>query len=192
MKIDVNKFRSAFFEEAAEHLVTLETTLIELEANPEDHELIQRIFRAAHSLKGASGTFGFSDIARLTHRLEELLEDLRDRKFTLTRSLAGVLLRGADAARYCLIVKLGAEISDLSEAMRNRMLAATNVVLQQLGRYITAGQSDGSIRNRQDAGELAQWLYEAWLGASLLAKLRRDGSAFTGALAQTRALLQLH
>lgn len=99
MKIDVNKFRSAFFEEAAEHLVTLETTLIELEANPEDHELIQRIFRAAHSLKGASGTFGFSDIARLTHRLEELLEDLRDRKFTLTRPLAGVLLRGADAAR---------------------------------------------------------------------------------------------
>lgn len=99
--------------------------------------------------------------------------------------------RGADAARYCLIVKLGAEISDLSEAMRNRMLAATNVVLQQLGRYIAAGQSDGSIRNRQDAGELAQWLYEAWLGASLLAKLRRDDSAFTGALAQTRALLQL-
>lgn len=99
--------------------------------------------------------------------------------------------RGADAARYCLIVKLSAEISDLSEAMRNRMLAATAVVLQQLSRYIAAGQNDGSIRNREDAAELAQWLYEAWLGASLLAKLRRDDSAFTGALAQTRALLQL-
>ena len=71
MKIDVNKFRSAFFEEAAEHLLTMETTLIELEANPEDPELIQRIFRAAHSLKGASAQMGARHVAAAALRIEK-------------------------------------------------------------------------------------------------------------------------
>ncbi len=99
--------------------------------------------------------------------------------------------RGDDAARYCLIVKLSAEIADLSDAMRARMLAATEVVLQQIARYVAEGQGDGSLSNPQAADELALWLYEAWLGASLLAKLRRDDSAFARALQQTRSLLGL-
>lgn len=98
--------------------------------------------------------------------------------------------RGDDAAQYCLIVKLSAEMADLSEAMRERMLSASDAILQQLARYIRAGQADGSIRNSQAAAELALWLYEAWLGASLLSKLRRDASAFSSAMANTRALLQ--
>lgn len=100
--------------------------------------------------------------------------------------------RGDDAAEYCLIVKLSAEVADLSEAMRARMLSATDAVLRELAGHVSAGQADGSIGNPQDAAALAQWLYEAWLGASLLAKLRRDDSAFAGAMEKTRELLQLN
>lgn len=100
--------------------------------------------------------------------------------------------RGDDAARYCLIVKLSAEVSDLSSAMRDRMLAATHTVLRHLAGHIRAGQADGSIANPLDASALAQWLYEAWLGASLLSKLRCDDSAFIGAMERTRELLQLN
>lgn len=98
--------------------------------------------------------------------------------------------RGEDAARYCLIVKLSAEIADLSEAMRAIMLGGTERVLRELARYVAEGQADGSISNPLPAGELAETFYALWLGASLLAKLRRDGSAFAAALKRSRELLQ--
>lgn len=99
--------------------------------------------------------------------------------------------QGQDAAQHCLIVKLSAEISDLSEAMRTRMHGATDTLLRQLASHVAEGQADGSIRNQQAPAELAEWLYQAWLGASLLTKLRRDGSAFASALNNTRKILDL-
>jgi HPt (histidine-containing phosphotransfer) domain-containing protein len=76
MDLDVSKFRGAFFEEAEEHLATMETTLVELSERPDDAEQLARIFRAAHSLKGAGGTFGFTDIARLTPALRDRRQHL--------------------------------------------------------------------------------------------------------------------
>ena len=98
---------------------------------------------------------------------------------------------GDDAASYCLIVKLSAEIADLSETMRAGMLAGTERILERLTAYVAAGQADGSIGCADAPGELTQWLYEAWLGASLLAKLRRDRSAFDAVMRRSRILLAL-
>jgi len=97
----------------------------------------------------------------------------------------------ADATCKCLIVKLGAEVSDLSEAMRCTMLQGTERILQRLADCIAAGQQDGSIRSAQSPVASAQWLYGAWLGASLISKLRRDGSALNAALLSTRQVLML-
>jgi len=97
-----------------------------------------------------------------------------------------------DATGKCLIVKLAAEISDLSDAMRSIMLAGTDSILRRLAACITAGQTDGSIGSTQAPVDAAQWLYGAWLGASLLAKLRRDGSALDAALRNTQANLKLN
>ena len=102
MDLDVSKFRGAFFEEAEEHLLTMETTLVELAERPDDPDQLARIFRAAHSLKGASGTFGFTDIARLTHGLEEMLDELREGRMKLTKELTDLLLRCADMLRALL------------------------------------------------------------------------------------------
>jgi len=99
--------------------------------------------------------------------------------------------QGEEAADYCLIVKLAAEVADLSEPMRAIMLDGTEQILGRLADVVARGQDDGSIANRAPAGELAQWLYEAWLGAALLAKLRRDDSAYRAALQRTREWLQL-
>lgn len=98
---------------------------------------------------------------------------------------------GEDSVRKCLIVKLGAEISDLSEAMRNTMLQGTEQVMHRLAACIASGQEEGSIGTKQSATACAEWLYEAWLGASLLSKLRRDGSALEAALQSTRQVLML-
>ena len=65
MAFDSARFHEAFFEEAAEHLATVEATLLALESRDRDPELLHAIFRAEHSIKGASGTFGFSEEAIL-------------------------------------------------------------------------------------------------------------------------------
>ena len=96
-----------------------------------------------------------------------------------------------DRAEHCLIVKLAAEIADLSDAMRSRMLAGTDAILRQLTEFIAAGQADGSIGTTEAPAVLAQFLYQAWLGASLLAKLRREPNAFDAVMQRSRILLQL-
>jgi TetR/AcrR family transcriptional repressor of nem operon len=88
----------------------------------------------------------------------------------------------------CLMVKLGAEVSDLSEAMRTALRRGTDGVVARLSACLAEGIADGSI----PAGtppEVTEALYELWLGASLLTKVRRDPSALASAMATTEALL---
>lgn len=96
MQIDMQRFHAVFFDEAAEHLAAMEQALLSLENSPEDPELLHSIFRAAHSIKGASGTFGFGDIAQFTHHLESLLDRMRDGQIAPTRDLVELLLHSAD------------------------------------------------------------------------------------------------
>lgn len=96
MQIDLNRFRAAFFTEAGEHLQSMEAALLQLESSPEDTELLNTIFRAAHSIKGASTTFGIEEVGKFTHVLESLLERLRDGVLTTTSELVELLLTSVD------------------------------------------------------------------------------------------------
>ncbi|WP_026258812.1 TetR/AcrR family transcriptional regulator [Uliginosibacterium gangwonense] len=96
-----------------------------------------------------------------------------------------------DYAERCLIVKLAAEVSDLSEAMRTIMMKGTERILGRLTECISEGVAEGSIKSALAPADCATWLYEAWLGASLLTKLRRDRSVFDAALKHTQNLLGL-
>lgn len=97
MGIDVNRFLAVFFEECEEGLRVLEAGLLELEAKGAgDRELVDRVFRAAHSIKGGSGSFGFSEITNFTHLLETLLDQIRDGKRQATPGLTATLLAGVD------------------------------------------------------------------------------------------------
>jgi two-component system chemotaxis sensor kinase CheA len=99
MQIDLSRFRDAFFQEAEEHLAAMEAGLLALESAPGEPELLNSIFRGAHSIKGASGTFGFEDIKRFTHALETLLDGMRAGRLAATRDRIGVLLRSLDVLR---------------------------------------------------------------------------------------------
>ncbi len=96
MQIDLGRFRAAFFVEAAEHLQQMETALLQLESAPRDSELLNTIFRCAHSIKGGSATFGAEEISRFTHVLENLLERLRNGLFDATPELVELLLASID------------------------------------------------------------------------------------------------
>ncbi|NOT58351.1 MAG: chemotaxis protein CheA [Deltaproteobacteria bacterium] len=102
MADEYNQFRDLFFEEAAEHIETMEGALLRLEGHADDPELLHRIFRGAHSIKGGSGMLGFGDLGRFTHLLESLLDRMRAGTVVVTPELIDLLLRATDALKALL------------------------------------------------------------------------------------------
>lgn len=89
----------------------------------------------------------------------------------------------------CLVVKLSAEIADFSVEMREALQQGTDRVIARLASLIETGTNDGSIHADVPPRELAEWLYQLWLGASLLDKLRKNGAAFDDAMRLTERLI---
>ena len=99
MSNDFSQFQDAFFEESAEHLAIVEEGLLQLEQHPEDLDLLNKIFRSAHSIKGTSGMFGFNAVAQFTHKMETLLDLLRNGPKVVTPQVADLLLKSTDCLK---------------------------------------------------------------------------------------------
>jgi two-component system chemotaxis sensor kinase CheA len=102
MTIDLTQFHDAFFEESFEALDSMEAALLKLDIGAPEPELVNTIFRVAHSIKGGSATFGFSDIASFTHSLETLLDELRSGGMQVTLAISDLLLKSVDVMRAML------------------------------------------------------------------------------------------
>ncbi|MEO5344220.1 MAG: chemotaxis protein CheA [Gammaproteobacteria bacterium SHHR-1] len=102
MSIDMAQFHQVFFEESFEGLDIMESGLLRMDPSAVDPEDINAIFRAAHSIKGGSGTFGFTDIADFTHVMETLLDEMRDGRRAVTSGGVDVLLRSVDVLKAML------------------------------------------------------------------------------------------
>ncbi|ABV34799.1 CheA signal transduction histidine kinase [Shewanella sediminis HAW-EB3] len=99
MEIDLSQFSQVFFEESLEGLESMESELLKLDVNEPEDESINTIFRAAHSIKGGSATFGFSQVANYTHLLETLLDEIRDGRRQMTSEHQDMLLLSVDLLR---------------------------------------------------------------------------------------------
>ena len=99
MTIDLTQFHDAFYEESAEAIGQMENALLRLDAGTPDPDLINTIFRVAHSIKGGAATFGFNEISSFTHTLETLLDELRAQRVKVTPALSDLLLRSIDIMR---------------------------------------------------------------------------------------------
>ncbi|MDB6062990.1 MAG: chemotaxis protein CheA, partial [Verrucomicrobiaceae bacterium] len=117
MKVDISQFHDAFFEEMSEHLAAMEQLLVGLNIENPDAESLNGIFRAAHSIKGGAGIFGFPDLASFTHVLESLLDQLRSEKLAL------------------------------QPAMIDSFLAARDVLERMQSRYRRGGEADDDEKN---------------------------------------------
>ena len=102
MAFDMTQFYQVFFEESAEHLAAMETLLLELDIENPDSEQLNAIFRAAHSIKGSAGTFGFNDLAATTHILENLLDRIRKQELALRADMVDAFLECGDRLREML------------------------------------------------------------------------------------------
>ncbi|GAB4301825.1 MAG: chemotaxis protein CheA [Desulfuromonadia bacterium] len=87
---------ATYREEAGELLAELESSLLELEERPDDDELINRVFRAMHTIKGSGAMFGFDEIAAFTHEVESVFDLVRNGKLTVTRALLDLTLEARD------------------------------------------------------------------------------------------------
>ncbi|MBU4423360.1 MAG: chemotaxis protein CheW [Gammaproteobacteria bacterium] len=99
---DLSQFYQIFFEEAGENLDQMEHMLLNLDLVHANDEELNGIFRCAHSIKGGSATFGFADVAELTHQMESLLDRLRRHELQPIPQMVDVLLESADASRSLL------------------------------------------------------------------------------------------
>ncbi|MBF0627432.1 MAG: chemotaxis protein CheA [Magnetococcales bacterium] len=112
---------SAFTEEAYELLSELEDSLLELEASPQDQELISRVFRAMHTIKGSGAMFGFDAVAEFTHEVETVFDMARNGTIPVTKPLIDLTLAARDQIRAMLDAAAGGEPADQANA--NRIIA---------------------------------------------------------------------
>ncbi|MEI3608135.1 chemotaxis protein CheA [Pseudogracilibacillus sp. SO10305] len=95
--MDTSQYIGIFIDESTEHLDTLYEQLLELEKNPTEKQYIEEIFRAAHTLKGMSATMGFEDLAKLTHKLENIFDGIRYDRLTVYTEMMDFLFTTVDA-----------------------------------------------------------------------------------------------
>src|SRR6266852_7693122 len=121
---------AAFFEEAEELLAAFEAGLLQLEARADDVELLNGIFRSAHTLKGNSAMLGFDEIARVTHGLEDLLDHLRKGRLEVSARVIDALLYAKDVVRRLVArVRDGGEATPEENAAAEDLMAALRALI---------------------------------------------------------------
>jgi two-component system chemotaxis sensor kinase CheA len=134
MAIDLAQFHESFFEESFEALDSMEAALLQLNPGAPEPELINNIFRVAHSIKGGSATFGFSQIASFTHTAETLLDELRSNRMQVSNSIMDLLLKSVDVMR------------DMLRAVQNKTeVDAQRVADLQFDLEVSIMQKDASV-----------------------------------------------
>jgi len=122
-----DKHREVFREEAYELLSELEQSLLELEERPEDLDLVSRVFRALHTIKGSGSMFGFDDIAAFAHEVESVFDLVRNGKMAVTKELIDLALACRDHIRRMLDASVTGEFVD--EAQAEKLASALRVMV---------------------------------------------------------------
>ena len=148
MSIDLSQFHGVFFEESFEGLEVMEVSLLELDVDNPDKEQINSIFRAAHSIKGGSGTFGFLQVADFTHVLETLLDKVRDGEESIDADGVELFLQSVDCLRGLLEALQAEKEPDMHRA--NQLAGVLQAVLDG-GTY---AQSSSLVKVNAITGEL--------------------------------------
>lgn len=129
--MDLSQYLEIFIDETKEHLQTLNDQVLVLEAEPDNIDTVNEIFRAAHSLKGMAGTMGFKRMQRLTHDMENVFSEIRNGKMSVTPDLVDVVFKCLDAIEEylgCIV-----ETSDEGENDNEEIIGMLNACLEAGG-----------------------------------------------------------
>lgn len=155
MSIDMEQFHGVFFDESQEHLADMEQQLMALDLSEPDPEQLNSIFRAAHSIKGGSGIFGFDALTGLTHIMENLLDRARNNTIEMTTEIVDLLLETTDLLKVILDnYRHQAEIeqTDIDEGISklNRLMTS----LDDSNTQNSSDSPDEGDNNEDDNGDI--------------------------------------
>ena len=156
MSSDLEQFYEVFFEESAELLAEMEACLLGLDVNSPDMEDMNAIFRAAHSIKGGAGTFGFTDMTEMTHMLETLLDKLRKGELEVRSEMIDAFLKAGDVIKDQLAGHRGDGEADP---------AAAAAVCEELSKFseetfVSAGTAEVPVAAVEESTESAPTVAE--------------------------------
>ena len=153
MSLDLARFHKTFFEESFENLETMEQALLCLDVAAFDAEVINTIFRAAHSIKGGAATFGFAAVASFTHHAETLLDQMRSGARALAQADIDLLLRAGDTMRNLLTAARDA--SEIDAALVAQVQADLESALS--GRAVQTATTSASAGKPAAAAASSGW-----------------------------------
>ncbi|MCX6343718.1 MAG: chemotaxis protein CheW [Armatimonadetes bacterium] len=162
--MDMSDLLALFMEEAEEQLVKLDDGLLQLEKDPGNIEILKEVFRAAHTLKGSSGTMGLSEIAGLTHVMENLLDLLRSGTHTATPEAIDLLLEGTDDLRTLL--------GQLSRS--ETMNVDTAALVENLRAMCAAGSNAEPVKIAAESASVSSTIAAPANGIALKLKIADD------------------
>ena len=151
MGIDLSQFIPTFLEESFEGLEIMESSLLGLEQG--DIDSINAIFRAAHSIKGGAGTFGFNRVTDFTHEVETLLDEMRDGRRPVTQTDIDLLLKSTDCIR--LLINSARDGIDCTDSSIDEVQLAFKVALGE-----EVQQSNPAAEKQSEDGNNSGWLIE--------------------------------
>jgi len=137
----MDKFKAKFVEESLDNVHDLEEALFALENEMESKELIERIFRAMHSLKGGGAMFGFNHLSDFTHHLENIFDQVRNDKLVVTHDLISLTFSAIDEIRYLLDKGDLTDQGDLDEYSE---------FMARIKSYLSGGSDDQTGKNRSN------------------------------------------
>ncbi|MFW6267890.1 MAG: chemotaxis protein CheA, partial [Marinilabiliaceae bacterium] len=153
----MDKFKAKFVEESLDNVHELEESLFALENDMESKDLIERIFRAMHSLKGGGAMFGFNHLSDFTHHLENIFDMVRNGKLGVTHDLISLTFSAVDEIRYLL---------DKGDLTDKKDLDEYNDFMSRIKTYLEGESSDQSPQGDQATsagGEGTKGEEKTWL-----------------------------
>ncbi len=138
--MDTSQYMTMFIEESMDNLQTLNESLLDLEQDPSDVDKLNEIFRVAHTMKGMAATMGFSDIAELTHKMEDVLSEFRDGELSVTQEVVTVLFDCLDT--------LEKMITNVEEGIEEQV--DIDAIMEALNKVAKSGNSESSSENKSE------------------------------------------
>ena len=190
MSGDLSRFHQVFFEETKEHLAEMERLLLALDVAAPEPEDLDAIFRAAHSIKGGSGTFGFHDLGEVTHVMETLLDRVRKREQVLSEAMVDVLLQTGDVLREQLACHQDGSVfaAQTAEPVLRALRELTDAPGEKAG---SATEKDGADRSHLYSITYHPAAESASTIDALVEELARLGSVDVDAVGENRYAIKL-
>lgn len=196
MSNDLETAKQGFLVEAEELLTAMEDALLHLETTPDDMEAINAVFRAAHTIKGTSGIFGFDDVVSFTHVAESLLDKIRDNRISIDKKIIEVLLQAGDH-----ISDLVNEVIAKENVISADLLLTSDALIERLNSFMNGSFTDvvatvssqtvvASLDNKDLVSPSDNWHISLRFGLDVL-KQGMDPTSFVKYLQQIGNIISL-